>query len=155
MSVMKYFLTIVLLYLMLLPSPTFSQEKIVTQSAFSNVLAMHLRSIVQRDIVSYQKTISSDDNIHLILPNGLYIKGRKPHLQAIREWFAEKDWTFSYSPQHTNETSSIGTALVLVHYEDKASDGKAIRFDYYLFLVFKKQHGAWELIHDQNTIVKQ
>lgn len=124
------------------------------QIPFLTTLQKHLRAIEQRDFTAYRETIAKDDNIHLILPHGEHITGREPYLNVIREWFAEKDWTFAHSLQTINETQFLSSALLKVHYSDKKTDGQPVIMDYLLLLIFRKTKSGWKLIHDQNTLIQ-
>jgi hypothetical protein len=46
----------------------------------------------------------------------------------------------------------MGSALLLVNYNEKERDGKPYHIDHYLSLIFKKEGDGWYLVHDQNTI---
>lgn len=52
------------------------------------------------------------------------------------------------------KTDQMGSALLLIDYNEKERDGNPYHLDHYLSLIFKKEGNDWYLVHDQNTITK-
>ncbi|MBI1751391.1 MAG: nuclear transport factor 2 family protein [Acidobacteria bacterium] len=120
---------------------------------FDAVINKHLGAIKTRDLKSFTETITGDDSITLILPNGHYSKTRREFLTSIQTWFQEKDWRFSYQIESRVHTPELGLVVLRVAYDDMDSDQKPYHLDYFLTLVFKKSSSGWFLIHDQNTLI--
>ena len=123
-------------------------------ASFSETLAIHLHAIQKRDLQAFISTITTDDNIILIYPNGTCIEGRAAYLKEMEDWFADPNWRLTYSIRKVNESKEMATALLLFSYDEESPGKPARHLDHFLFLVFQNQSGEWRLIHDQNTVTR-
>ncbi len=122
---------------------------------FSQTLQTHLYAIEQRDLDLYLSTISHDEELSLIMPNGTFIQGYEAVAKMNREWFADPDWRLEAAVLRTIETDEMGLALLLVQYHDLTPDGEPFDRQYYLNLIFSHVDDEWLLVHDQNTFLKE
>lgn len=119
---------------------------------FKEVLEIHLKSIKDKDFDLFITTISDDEDITLIMPNGTLINGRKNFVDLHKEWFLDEDWDFNYEILKIEEGQEISFALLKVDYKDLDGKGNEYLMNYYLNLLFKKMEDQWRLVYDQNTL---
>jgi len=117
-------------------------------SSFEAALTRHLGAITGRDIDTFLSTLTQDEALTVIFPNGGAVTTRTEVEALHREWFADPDWRMEIEPVRVVKTDSMALALVRTSYRD-TPDG-APRFAY-LTLTFRLEDGAWRLVHDQNT----
>jgi len=122
---------------------------------FTETLHTHLQAIQRRDIDPFLATLTTDEAMSVILPNGTLIETRSAFVAFTRDWFADPDWRITTDVVHTIETSEMGVALLSVTYDDLDQHGQPYQLRYYLSLVFAKQQGQWRLVHDQNTLLPE
>lgn len=120
---------------------------------FTATLQTHLQAIQERDLNTFLATLTTDDSISVILPNGTLIETRSAFVDFTRHWFADPDWRMTAELIHTVETSAMGIALLSVIYDDLDQHGQPYQLRYYLSLAFAQQQGQWRLVHDQNTLL--
>ena len=118
---------------------------------FNEVLEIYLSAVKSKDVDLLVTTIGNED-VTLIMPNGVLISGRENFVEFHKDWFLDKDWTLNYDILKIEEGKEISFALLKVDYKDIDSKGNEYSLNYYLTLLFKKSEEKWGLIHDQNTI---
>lgn len=123
-----------------------------SQTEFEKAVTKHLTSIDERNYKNFESTVTDENNINLILPNGVHISSRTQFLEFIKAWFQETTWEMKYTILSMRETSEMGFVLLMVNYSDLDADNKPYSLVYYLNLIFEKQAGQWKLVHDQNTM---
>lgn len=118
---------------------------------FDCALKTHLDAIQQKDFDSFLTTITREDSISFILPNGAYFDSRAQFVEMLRGWFAEGGWHFNYKIIRKVKGADLSMALLLVSYDEDDRNGQPYHIDHYLNLIFQKENGEWRLTHDQNT----
>lgn len=121
---------------------------------FSETLQVHLTAMQQRDLATFQSTITQSAAFHCILPNGTYIANAAEFINFTKGWFADPDWQITFTLLDTVESAQMSIALFAVHYDDKDPTGAPYHLDYYLSLGFIQEAGEWRLVFDQNTLRK-
>lgn len=129
----------------------FINATVSAKDKFNITLQKHLDAIQNRDFKSFEKTITGDSVITLILPNGKLMKSRAEYIEFMKEWFNETTWKMNYKIISKECSAGMGYALLLVNYDDISDDKKPYHIDYYLLLIFKEVNEEWYLVHDQNT----
>lgn len=114
------------------------------------ILDAHVKAIQARDLAALEKTITSGDDLELILPNGKRLTTRKQYVDFHREWFKETNWTWTLEPQTMTVVDDAAIITARTRYEER--DGaKTTQSENWLSLVFLKEKDGWRLVHDQNT----
>lgn len=121
--------------------------------SFEQALERHLRAVRDHDLDTFLATIANDGSLTMILPNGNLLDNYDEIVELHQEWFADSEWQMTTELITKTETAEMGTALLLVNYEDVDADGQPVQFQYFLNLIFAQRNGKWLLIHDQNTII--
>jgi uncharacterized protein (TIGR02246 family) len=121
--------------------------------SFEQALERHLRAVRDHDFDAFLATIATDGSLTMILPNGNLLDNYDEIVELHQEWFADSEWQMTTELITKHETAEMGTALLLVNYEDVDADGQPVQFQYFLNLIFARRDGKWLLIHDQNTII--
>ncbi len=121
---------------------------------FDCTLQRHLDAIQAKDFEKFESTLTQGDRLTFILPDGRYFEDAKQYRDILKAWLADPNWTFEYKIMAVEKTDQMGSALLLIDYNEKERDGKPYHLDHYLSLIFKKEGNGWYLVHDQNTITK-
>jgi len=113
-------------------------------------LDAHVKAVQSRDIAALEDTITTDDTLDLILPNGKRTTTRSEYIAFHRAWFKETNWTWTLNPLAVATTNDMAIVTARTRYEER--DGPKISWsENWLSLAFRKEDGTWRLIHDQNT----
>lgn len=120
-------------------------------STFKGALKTHLDAIDNRDYEKLITTLTTEDTLTLIYPEGYLIKEKSKYLDSHRSFFQDKSWTLNYRIIREVESSEMGFALLKCSFDTINPDGTPYQIDYFLTLVFQKISGKWLLVHDQNT----
>ncbi len=118
---------------------------------FQKTVDVHLKAIQNRDMDAFLETVTAEEKISLILPNGAFIHQRKAFVEFMRDWFSDPDWKMETELLRTVETPGMAFVLLFVTYNDLDQNGEPYTLTYYLNLVFAKENEKWVLVHDQNT----
>ncbi|HQV31708.1 MAG TPA: nuclear transport factor 2 family protein [Calditrichia bacterium] len=118
---------------------------------FDCTVKKHLDAIQAQDFESFAETITGDDTLSFILPNGFNTLDRARYLEMIKGWFAEEGWHLDYQVVNKRQSEDMGWVLLLVNYREDDRGGQPYAIDHFLLLIFEKQNGMWKLVHDQNT----
>jgi ketosteroid isomerase-like protein len=118
---------------------------------FDCTLNRHLNAIKTRDFEAFESTLTQGDRLTFILPNGKFRDDPIEYRKVLKSWLGSPGWTFDYEVVAVEKTSEMGSALLLVSYNEADRDGSPYHLDHYLSLVFKKEGNGWYLVHDQNT----
>lgn len=132
------------------PSPPSPAE--APAQTFTEGLNIHLNSIVSKNISKFESTLSRELPINMIFPDGEMVEHIDTILRLHEEWFAGNGWVFEYQILRKEVTAAMAYALLDIDYTKKDDEGKEVKRQFYLNLVFKLVDGKWKLIHDQNTI---
>lgn len=111
-------------------------------------LARHIASIQERDLDAFRSTLTSDETLYMILPNGDALTTPAEALDLHEGWFADTNWRWDGKVVHT--ITGTDMAMVLMQYEYRASPD-ADPSSTWLGLVFRLEGNEWRLVHDQNT----
>ncbi|HEY0661827.1 MAG TPA: nuclear transport factor 2 family protein [Lysobacter sp.] len=133
---------------------------LVTSAAAANVrtlrstLDAHLAAINARDLDALLATVTSGEQLTLILPNGKVLETREQYRQLPADWFAESGWRMQFEVQQLREYGDVGVALVKYQSQARQADGSyTTRREALLSLVFTRENGQWRLVYDQNTVI--
>ena len=121
---------------------------------FDETVQALFEGIKSRDVEKLLSTISIDEEVCLILPNGAFFKGRSAFINLHTAWFADPDWQMDVKVLRTIETPEMGYAMILADYSDVTLADQPYERQHYLSLVFTKKEGHWILVHDQNTVAQ-
>jgi uncharacterized protein (TIGR02246 family) len=114
------------------------------------VFAEHVRAVQSRDLPALERTLTSRDQLMLILPNGTQTSTRKAYVDFHKEFFAGKTWTIQFEPVGRAVGADFAVLTTKSLYQDVV-DGKPLRSRSWVTFTFQKESGQWRLIHDQNT----
>ncbi len=121
---------------------------------FDETVQALFEGIKSRDVEKLLSTISIDEEVCLILPNGAFFKGQSAFINLHTAWFADPDWHMDVKFLRTIETPEMGYALILADYSDVTLEDQPYEKQHYLSLVFTKKDDVWHLVHDQNTVAQ-
>lgn len=115
---------------------------------FDAALARHLDTIQNRDLEGFQETLTTDETLYMIFPNGEALTTPEAAIELHKAWFADDNWLWHGEVVH----KMVGTdmAFALMRYDYRDAPGEAPRTAW-LNLVFRLEDGTWRLVHDQNT----
>jgi ketosteroid isomerase-like protein len=120
------------------------------ESSIDEVFAEHTRAVQSRDLPALERTITSGEQLTLILPNGVQTATRKEYIDFHKEFFASRTWTIQFEPVSRAVGSDFAVLTTKSLYQDTV-DGKPYRSRSWVTFTFHKEGGQWRLIHDQNT----
>lgn len=120
---------------------------------FQADFASHVAAVQGRDLKALEATLTSGEQLVLILPNGKMTRTRADYLAFHRAWFAETGWTIRFEPVATVSAGDITIQTGRTRYEDTI-DGKPYWSESWLALTFRREDGGWKLIQDQNTRIR-
>jgi uncharacterized protein (TIGR02246 family) len=116
---------------------------------FGAAVERHLAAVSGRDLDGYLATVH--DDVSLVSLDGRLVEGRGAVGELHRDWFADPDWSWRLTPLRAGTAGDTGVALFAVGYDDVDRSGTPYTTQYLLGLTFARHHGAWLLVHDQNT----
>lgn len=121
---------------------------------FEHTLAVHLNAIKTGNLTELQPTVA--ESVAMIAPTGNKMDSKEVFMNFHKNWFSQKDWQWEGDIIRTESSDSLGYALIKYRYSKKDSVGN-IQFqdNEYLVLIFKNSAQGWQLVHDQNTQIKQ
>ena len=114
------------------------------------VFAEHVKAVQSRDLPALERTLTSGNQLTLILPNGTQTSTRKAYVDFHKEFFAGKTWTIQFEPVSRAVGADFAVLTTKSLYQDVV-DGKPLRSRSWVTFTFQKESGQWRLIHDQNT----
>ncbi|HPF25434.1 MAG TPA: nuclear transport factor 2 family protein [Steroidobacteraceae bacterium] len=116
----------------------------------SQVLQQHIEAIKARDMAGIEATITAQDSLQLILPNGKRTATRAEYLAFHEEFFASSSWSMRFEPVFESVGKDLAVFTVHSYYSD-VEDGKPVTGESWLTFVFKLEQRRWRLVSDQNT----
>ena len=125
--------------------PAHAQEK-----SFRGAVGTHLDALSSRNLGDIKDTLTKNEDITVILPDGTTVEGAEAYLQFHRDWFADGEWVFEPQIVKLIEDRDMGVALIRTRYRDAPDAAPEARW---LTLVFQKQGKHWRLVHNQNTAI--
>lgn len=114
------------------------------------VFAQHLEAVRSRDLVALERTITAENQLTLILPNGVQTATRQAYIDFHKQFFAEKTWTTQFEIVSRAVGADFAVLTTKSLYQDIVDD-KPYRSRSWVTFTFHKELGQWRLIHDQNT----
>jgi uncharacterized protein (TIGR02246 family) len=138
----------------LLCSSLIGPAAVAAPSEIDALFAEHVKAVQARDLVALERTITSGDQLTLILPNGVQTATRQAYLDFHKQFFATKTWTIEFEVVSRAIGSDYAVLTTRSLYQDVV-DGKPYRSRSWVTFMFRKESGHWRLIHDQNTRLAQ
>jgi uncharacterized protein (TIGR02246 family) len=114
------------------------------------VFAEHVKAVQSRDLPALERTITSGEQLTLILPDGTQTSTRQAYVDFHKEFFATKTWTIQFEPVSRAVGADFAVLTTKSLYQDTV-DGKPYRSRSWVTFTFRKESRQWRLIHDQNT----
>ena len=114
------------------------------------VFAEHVKAVQSRDLPALERTITSGEQLTLILPNGVQTSTRQAYLDFHKEFFSTQSWTIQFEPVSRIVGADFAVLTTKSLYQDVV-DGKPYRSRSWVTFTFRKEQAQWRLIHDQNT----
>jgi len=115
---------------------------------FSLALQDFLNSISNRDIATYKKYITNDEEMYTIVQNGHAFKTTQELISMHEQWFNDTNWIWESTVIKTVVGEDLSFALI--KYDYKISKD-ASPFSTWLTYVFRLEKNEWRVIHDHNT----
>lgn len=115
---------------------------------FRRTLQTHLDSIALRDIDLYSLTIASGDIPCAKQSNSVMLHGRDAIVEATREWFADRRWSYLTQIVWTLELQDTAIAVLDVAYIVK-EPAAPVEHRLTQMLVFHRRRDGWRLMFDQ------
>ena len=123
---------------------------VAAETDIDTLFAEHVKAVQARDLAALEKTITSGEQLTLILPNGVQTATRQAYVDFHKQFFAEKTWTIQFEPVSRAVGPDFAVLTTKSLYQDVV-DGKPYRSRSWVTFTFRKESGQWRLIHDQNT----
>lgn len=128
----------------------FSLAAAAQERSIDAVFAEHVKAVQSRDLPALERTITSGEQLTLILPNGVQTATRQAYVDFHKQFFAEKTWTIQFETASRTVGTDFAVLTTKSLYQDVV-DGKPYRSRSWVTFTFQKESGQWRLIHDQNT----
>jgi uncharacterized protein (TIGR02246 family) len=126
----------------------------VTPDSLRATLDTHLAAINARDLDALLSTVTTGEQLTLILPNGKVLRTREEYRKLHVDWFGESDWRMQFDVDSLHEFGDVGVALVKYRSQTKQADGNyETKREAWLSLTFARENGRWRLVYDQNTVI--
>ena len=126
----------------------------IKETSFDKTLKTHLDAIINGNLAELAPTV--DDNVILISPEGDMLKSKKSFMKLHEKWFKLKNWKWTPKTITKQSNDSVGHVLLQYNFTMKDTLGNTIVNDNnYLLLMFRNSKKGWQLVHDQNTKIKQ
>jgi uncharacterized protein (TIGR02246 family) len=119
-------------------------------SSIDAAFAEHIKAVQARDLPALERTLTSGEQLTLILPNGTQTSTRQAYVDFHKQFFVTKTWTIEFEPVSRTVGAEFAVLTTKSLYQDTV-DGKPYRSRSWVTFTFRKEAGQWRLIHDQNT----
>jgi ketosteroid isomerase-like protein len=121
---------------------------------FRAAVHTHLAAVSGRDMKVLLPTLTGENELTMIAPNGYKFNTRQQYIDFHRQWFATKDdGKLETEIIRVIESPALGHALIKYRYSSKDEAGKAQAIVSWLALTFALENGSWRLVFDQNTLI--
>ena len=134
----------------LLCSTLAGAASVAPERSLDAVFAEHVKAVQSRDLPALERTITSSEQLTLILPNGTQTSTRQAYVDFHKEFFSTRTWTIEFEPVSRLVGADFAVLTTKSLYQDTV-DGKPYRSRSWVTFTFHKEQGQWRLIHDQNT----
>jgi uncharacterized protein (TIGR02246 family) len=124
------------------------------EANIDRAFAEHVAAVQARDLKRLAATLTAGDQLELILPNGTRTATKAAYLDFHKGFFAEKSWTIAFETLSKITSGDLAVITTRSTYRD-TEDGKPIVSHSIVTFTFRREMGAWKLIHDQNTRLPQ
>ncbi|MEQ8179887.1 MAG: nuclear transport factor 2 family protein [Amphiplicatus sp.] len=115
---------------------------------FGAALQEHLAAIQARDLDAFAATLTADETLYTVFPNGGALTTRQAAVDLHRDWFADPNWVWEGETVHKIVGADMALALIKYDYRDTPEGAPRSAW---LSLLFRLEDGEWRLVHDQNT----
>lgn len=119
---------------------------------FRSALNVHLNAVQERDLDAFRATLTENETLYTIFPDGGAITTPKAAIDLHEQWFADANWRWDGEIVHLVESADMAMALLRYDYRDTLDGAPRTNW---LSLVFRLEDGAWRLVHDQNTRIAE
>lgn len=124
------------------------------EHALRVTLDTHLAAINARDLDRLLSTVTREEALTTILPNGKVLSTREEYRQLHVDWFQDPAWRMVFAVEELRVLGDTGIARVRYDSQARGTDGAyASKRIAQLTLVFARERGQWRLVYDQNTVV--
>ena len=121
---------------------------------FEEAVKEHLAAIIARDLEALLPTLTGQNALTMIAPNGAKFDTRQQFIDFHRQWFATNDdGKYEWEIVRLIESPALGHALIKYRYASKGAAGAQQVMDSWLALTFALEDGRWRLVFDQNTMI--
>src|SRR5688572_27986349 len=95
-------------------------------SSIDAAFAEHIKAVQARDLPALERTLTSGDQLTLILPNGTQTSTRQAYVDFHKQFFATKTWTIEFEPVSRTVGADFAVLTTKSLYQDTV-DGKPYR----------------------------
>lgn len=120
----------------------------------ARTFAEHIAAVQARDLDRLEATLTSGEQLELILPNGTRTATKAAYLDFHKGFFAEKTWTIAFETLSQINSGDLAVITTRSTYRDTENGQPTVSHSIVAF-TFRREKGAWRLIHDQNTRLPQ
>jgi hypothetical protein len=118
---------------------------------FRPAVEAHLSAIASRNMNALIPTITTDEDLVMIAPNGMKWETRQQYVDFHRQWFANPDGgELNYEIVSTVESPRLSHALIRYTYTTTIQPKSEPAW---LAVTFALEEGSWRLVFDQNTSI--
>lgn len=143
--------TLALLFGLVTAGPVHADDAGPMEAALDAVLERHVAAIQNRDLAAYAATLTTGNELYLVMPDGAVYKTREAVLDMHREWFTDPDWTWKGETVRKVIGMDLATVLMTFDYRDHADSEPR---SFWLVLIFALEDGEWRLVQDQVTRIQ-
>lgn len=119
---------------------------------FRAAVEAHLAAISARDMKALLPTLTGENDLVMIAPNGFKYDTREQYIAFHEQWFASKDQGRLHAEiVHVVESAALSHALIKYRYSFVDPTGQRQSIESWLTLTFRLEYGRWRLVFDQNT----
>ncbi|ELR71157.1 hypothetical protein C900_02961 [Fulvivirga imtechensis AK7] len=124
------------------------------KQTFRSTVDIHLDAITTRNLTKLEPTVA--EQVTMIGPDGTKLDTKGVFMDFHKKWFAQKNWEWKGKILITENSDSLGYALVQYQFTQKDTTGNiTFQDNEYLILIFKNFPEGWQLMHDQNTQIQE
>lgn len=146
---------LVLLFIPLLLSACQTNLLEIEREAMQATMEKHLNAVATRNIEDLSATLSTDDDMILILPQTEITYTTKEFIDYHIEWFEDTSWTFDSKIISLKAGTYFGMAVVEVMYREPNLNGKPYFNRMNVSYVLEKKAGRWCVIKDHASSIEK
>ena len=118
------------------------------ESDLSATLVRHLEAIRMRDLELYRSTLSADDDICVMLRDGIQLRGQAAIMKALEQEFNDATWSSDTEVIWQVETKATAIVVLRVDVYDRDEGARMRHRQYKEVLVFSNRADGWRLVFD-------